>query len=271
MPTIEQLRQGLHLSFSQMQTYMICPESYRFQYVRGVKPEFVGSALPFGNAIHEALASYYRQIQATGEPPSLEALKASFADHWSVQEEHGKDFVRFKGKETWSGLKDMGVGLLEAYYTWRAGLGVPTHDEIVAVELPLSATLGDIEFIGAIDLILRDRDKPDRYHLIDHKTSARRFDETRIATDHQLTAYRFLVEESGYLPMGAEFGFYWDVLLKQKNPVVERYSTVRTEEAVKAFLGSAKAILRGIDHEVYFPSPGWGCTDCGFAAMCSAK
>ena len=49
----------LHLSSSQLNTYLICPAKYAHQYVYGTPWETKPAALPFGKAIHKAAEVYY--------------------------------------------------------------------------------------------------------------------------------------------------------------------------------------------------------------------
>jgi CRISPR/Cas system-associated exonuclease Cas4 (RecB family) len=54
---------ALHISISQLKTYIRCPQSYYLKYVLGAEPAFYPRALAFGSAIHRALAFYYQTIQ----------------------------------------------------------------------------------------------------------------------------------------------------------------------------------------------------------------
>ena len=47
----------LRISKSQIQTYLICPRKFYFQYVMGAMPEFLPASLPFGSALHAAVAT----------------------------------------------------------------------------------------------------------------------------------------------------------------------------------------------------------------------
>ena len=153
---------------------------------------------------------------------------------------------------------------------------MPIGENVVAVELPLCGDLvengSDMDFVGIIDLILRDSSNPSTFHIIDHKTAARRYDETKVATDMQLTAYKWLLEKSGYL--GADIDEYdlslrWDVILKlKKEPRVERYTTVRERKDIRRFLRTTRIILRAIEQGIFFPNASWACTDCGYRRVC---
>ncbi len=50
-----------HFSYSQLNTYLMCPLRYRLQYVELIPPAFNTSALVFGSAVHEAVAAFHQQ------------------------------------------------------------------------------------------------------------------------------------------------------------------------------------------------------------------
>ena len=136
----------------------------------------------------------------------------------------------------------------------------------------LVANGSGMDFVGAIDLILLDPSNPSTFHIIDHKTAARRYDETKVATDMQLTAYKWLLEKSGYLGFDKDeydLSLRWDVILKlKKEPRVERYTTVREGKDVRRFLRATRVILKAIEQGFFYPQTGWQCTDCGFKRVC---
>ena len=277
--SFNQLREGLHISHSQISQYMICPLKFQFQYVQGLQPEFIGAALPFGASVHYTIAALYKQIQATDKAPSKSEVQEVFADRWDWQQQRENENnvdVKFKaGKESWETLKDMGVKMIGAYYDYTERMSMLAGERVVSVELPLRGDLvengSDMDFVGVIDLILRDPSNPSIFHLIDHKTAARRYDENKVASDMQLTAYKWLIEKSGYLGDRDEYelSLRWDVILKlKKEPVVERYVTTREENDVRRFLRTTRVILRAIEQGIFFPQPSWACTDCGFKRVC---
>ena len=254
----------------------MCPMKFRFQYVQGLQPEFISSALPFGSSIHHSLAVLYQTLKDERTLLKKEELQEVFSDRWDHEKQAQGDSVRMKAKESWDGLRDLGIEMMAAYWDFANENGMTCPENVVCVEKIFSTDLveGDlsIPFIGIIDLILKDSSRPNLYHIIDHKTAARRYDETKIVTDMQLTAYKWLLETSqSFLGGGAEFALRWDVILKQKTgPQIEKYSTVRNLGNVENFLHTAKTILRAIDQEIFYPNPGWLCSDCGYKNFCEA-
>ena len=63
---LQEMKKTLHVSHSQIFTYLNCSLKYRFLYVEARPPERVGIALPFGTAIHASLERYYRTLKARG-------------------------------------------------------------------------------------------------------------------------------------------------------------------------------------------------------------
>jgi hypothetical protein len=63
----EDLAAHLHFSYSQLNTYLMCPMKFGHAYVWGTPPETKPVALPFGKAIHRSAETYYRNLMNTGE------------------------------------------------------------------------------------------------------------------------------------------------------------------------------------------------------------
>src|SRR5437764_11400714 len=72
----------LRISKSQIQTYLICPRKFWFQYVVAQMAEFLPASLPFGTALHAAVAAFYKSMKETGTKPELESMTREFATVW---------------------------------------------------------------------------------------------------------------------------------------------------------------------------------------------
>ena len=129
---------ALHVSHSQIFTYLGCSLKYRFQYVEQRPQERVSIALPFGSAIHSAIERYYLSIKEKGVVEPLETIQEVFADSLTADLEKRDVPILYK-KETpdRDAAIEMGKGLLKAFYE---GIDL-TGFEIVDVELPLTARL----------------------------------------------------------------------------------------------------------------------------------
>src|SRR5216117_4920 len=103
----------LRISKSHIQTYLICPRKFYFQYVVAVPWEFVPASLPFGSALHAAVAFFYRMVKQGGKP-DLAFVLSEFKRTWE-EETEGKaiGFAPGSSKESMEGL---GVALLRIFY-----------------------------------------------------------------------------------------------------------------------------------------------------------
>src|SRR5437016_12268608 len=86
----------LRISKSQIQTYLICPRKFWFQYVTGMLPEFVAASLPFGGALHAAVAAFYRAVKETAAKRALQFIVREFAIVWEA--EVAGQWLSFKDK-----------------------------------------------------------------------------------------------------------------------------------------------------------------------------
>jgi putative RecB family exonuclease len=264
---LNSIRNGLHVSYSQINTYLLCPLKYRFAYVEGREPERVSAALPFGASLHRALALFFREITTKQAKPPLEAIQEAFRALWNAAVNEGTTLV-FKEKETADGLKDMGAKMLGVVYN-----AVNPDIEVLAVEEPLHAELttesGNVlepRLVGVVDLILREPDGS--YTVVDHKTAARRYSDNRVENDLQMAAYGYVIERGGFLPEGARVGYRYDVLLKTKQPERVEYPAILDGSDIRRFGKVARTVLAGINADVFYPNPGWTCGDCGFLGAC---
>lgn len=257
------LRQGLHVSVSQVKSWLMCPRKYQFQYVLGAEPAHRPVALAFGTAVHRALESFYERLRDDGRKPSVDEVQTAFVDRWAVEVRDPLP-LRYDDGQDADGLKDMGVALLDAFC--RQGF-VP--DEVLAVEQPFAMELVDpqtgevcdIPLVGAIDLVARHQG---RVWLIEHKTAARRFTADRIAYDFQPTCYLHAARDLGLDNPAAAF----QILLKQKKPTVETIPLTRTENDVNEMIDTFLHALRGIEAGAFPRNRGWACGDCQFKHRC---
>lgn len=265
MSDLATLRQGLHVSVSQLKTYLRCPRQYELQYVQGMEAAFVPAALAFGSAFHTALAFYYRELSFGAAPP-VQRLIDVFTDAWD-RAAHGPLPLQADDDETLSVHVEKGAAMLRAFHSYATPLPFP---EIEAIEMPFSVELFDPDLgevleerlTGAFDLVLIEND---RHVVVEHKTSARRYTEDQLRHDFQPTAYRFAARELG---MGRA-GLRYQVVTKTKEPAVQVEDVHRGEAQEDDFLRTAVGVLKAIDAGAFYPIRGWQCRTCPYLAHCS--
>jgi putative RecB family exonuclease len=218
----------LHISHSQLDTFLNCPQRYRYQYVLGAPWEHLPASLAFGRAIHAAVAHYYRHVKHFGEPLPLAVLKGCFHGEFKEALAQGLE-VLYKEGESEQGLRDKGDALLEAFHA------KVRPQTVEAVELPFLVDLVDpatgevlgVKLAGVFDLV--ESDGSGSMTIADLKTANRRYGETQVENHLQATLYAYALRRLGYSTDGRNTLIRFDVLLKTKQPDLENYYAVKAE------------------------------------------
>ena len=270
---LQEFANELHISHSQIFTYLNCSLKYFFQYVKHRPPERISINLPFGSAIHSAIEMYYRALKNRNQLEPLEALWERFEDCLDIDLSCTTDIpvIYKKDLPDKSGAVAMGKAMLEAFYETIDLSGL----EIVDVELPLSATLytdegqgTDFKLIGVIDLLLMDENH--ELIVVDNKTAAKPMAQSTADDDNQMTAYSYLLASNKYVFPTAPLKCRFDLLRKLQSPKVEQVYTSRTAADRKRFARISNAVLAAIDAQIFLPQPSWMCSDCAYSRACQA-
>ena len=270
---LQAFNQELHISHNQIFTYLNCSLKYRFQYVEGLLPERISIALPFGSAIHAAIEMYYRALKNHGREEPLKSLHDRFQtcleldlDNTNVPIIYKKDAPDRKA------AIELGKKMLSAFHENIAQTVHSVH-EIVAVELPLAATLytdegkpTDFKLAGILDLVLRN--ESGEILVVDNKTAARPMAQNTADDDNQMTSYAYLLASNRYVFPSSTVKCRFEILRKLKTPKLEHVHTVRTAEPRRRFAKIANAVLAGIDAWIFMPQPSWMCGDCAYSIVC---
>jgi putative RecB family exonuclease len=268
---LQVLANPLHISHSQITTYLACSLKYRFRYVERRVPERRGIALPFGIAVHSAVEHHYRELKEGAPPAAPERLKELFSDTLSRITAAADPPIAFNKT-----LPDID----QAHATGRRMLEVfaaeAAHypESVVDVEVPLSAPLIDaygrdtgFQLIGIVDLLVED--EVGRLTVVDLKTASRAKDPADVDADLQLSGYAELLAANRYILPAAPLSCRLDVLIKSKTPRLVRYPSTRTAEDRLRFLQIACGVLHGIDAGLFLPNRGWLCADCEYGDACA--
>ncbi len=258
----------LHISYSQIFTYLHCSLKYRFQYVEARPPERISVALPFGTAIHSALELFYRTYMDKRKIIDVKTLEEIFADTFTNALLRSEVPVIHKEDETRDTLIDTGKAMLRAF-----GKTVNLKNtEVLGVETPFGGRLytsegqlTDFNVIGVIDALIRDENG---IVAIDHKTAVRAKQQADVNEDLQFSAYAYLLASNHIVTKADDVRCQMDVLLKLKRPKMEHYHTVRTPVHRRRFAKIACQVLNAIDQQVFYPVRSWMCSDCQYQDAC---
>ena len=259
--SLQEAREALHVSVSQLKSFLLCPARHRFQYVLRAEPSHRPSALAFGSAIHEALAAFYRELAHAGTRLDAKELAMHFDAVWDGELAREPEIL-FGDKESAEGLRETGHAMLAAFGTDGY---VPA--EIVGIEVPFSIPIPGREevLVGAFDLVGRDEDG--RLVIVEHKTAARRWSDDQLQYDIQATAYTWAARELGLGDVDVVF----QVLLKTKKPAVETYRVQRHEADILEFVRVIDGVMRAVEAGAWWPSRGWLCSSCSVARYCGTN
>src|SRR5210317_985907 len=269
---LQQLRSELHISASQIFTYLGCSLKYMFQYVLKSKPQHMSIALPFGRAVHQAIERYYKSVMDTGEGAPVEIMQELFAESVSLAINDASTPILYKKEAPdKNSIIEMGRQLLQVFHD-EVDL---TGYEVVGTEIPLSATLytdqgedTDIKLVGILDLLLKDKANGELM-VVDNKTSKNAMAQSATEENLQMSAYSYLLAANGYVFPRSEVKCRFDVLRKLKKPKMEYSYTFRTADHRKRFAKIASAVLAGIESRIFIPQQSWLCSECQFKEECN--
>ncbi|MCG3195726.1 MAG: hypothetical protein GHCLOJNM_00193 [bacterium] len=233
-----------HLSYSQANKYLTCPEQYRLYYLEGLRPKREGASLVFGKLIHQALAVLF---QENGDPVKY------FQDAWDCTEEQDLRFAFREKRET---LRERGTLLLEKFVSEELPKIGTVHDSEREFTLTLSNL--DLPFVGFLDLVA---DLDGKRTVIDFKTSGSSYEGHEALLSDQLTAYQCaepFAEQSALL-----------VFVKTKEPKIEWHLSSRTGPQLREYLEKLGLIAQEIHDRRFYKRPGQHCAWCDFLAVCT--
>ena len=134
----EEIEAQLHFSYSQLNTFLICPVKYAHQYVWATPYETKPVALPFGKAIHKAAEAFYRNLKDSGEVVPVNQLIATFEMVFDNEIKSTEAELTMKEGETLGALREQGIELLKLFHA------EVRPQKIVAVEFPFSVSIPDV-------------------------------------------------------------------------------------------------------------------------------
>ena len=144
---------------------------------------------------------------------------------------------------------------------------VDPAERVITLNEAFAVPVGDSErpVIGEIDCVVEDATGK---ALVDWKTSARRWPKTQADRSLQPTIYLYAHHQ---LHPEHPTGFRFDVVVKNKTPVVERNYTTRNPDDFRRLECLVEQADRLVAHELFYPSDqSFACSGCAFKEPCRA-
>ncbi len=251
-----------YISYSQLQTYDICPLHYKLKYVLKI-PTPLSPSQSFGTSVHAALRSIYQSV-IKQEPLdfarfSLDSLleKVWIRDGYSNKEHEKMAFLK---------AKDVIKRYIAAHFLNQS---VPTTP--IAVEIPFQFSVKDpskntfIKIGGRIDRV--DKISENNIEIIDYKTGNNMPTEKQLATDLQLTVYALAatqVHDAMFNKQPEEVKLSLYYLEEDK-----KLTTTRTREQLEEGKQDIFKRINDIATSQFLCSASSFCANCEYKMLCA--
>ena len=214
----EFLLDGMTWSFSRVNAYCTCPRMFQLTYI-DEKPKLQNAFAEWGTLGHSLFERYYK-----GELEFYE-LADAYRNEYETAVSTPFPFPR------------MGAGYYANGLSFFENFDNSTYEnyEVIGVEEKAKTVIEGFEFIGYIDLILRD--KEGRYVIVDHKSKSDF--KTADEFNHyllQLYLYaRFVHEKYGEYPARLEFNMF-----RANKTASEEFDIKKLKSAEQWFVSTIK-------------------------------
>ena len=233
---------GVHVSYSQLDTFNKCPLKYSYRYILRL-PMKPSSSTAFGTSVHNTLKDFYRLLM-DGQNVSMEILEDLYEKNWIN--------LGYQSKAHENKQKKKGLEMLKNYYEANSKpFIIPAF-----IEKNFSLKIGPYMIKGRIDRI--DEIDNGVYEIIDYKTGKSKRDEN-VNTDIQLSIYTMACEEIYGLKI-ARAGWYFleDGTRKVREKLADPAKT--REEII--------SMIKDIEESDFAPKKSFYCKSCDYKIVC---
>jgi DNA helicase-2/ATP-dependent DNA helicase PcrA len=244
-----------YLSYSQIETFRLCPLHYKLRYMLNI-PTPTSASLSFGTSIHNAMRDFYDH-HARGEKVTNTLLLELLQKHWLTA---GYESKRYEEE-----MKKRGEKYLSTYFD--SEFNPKTH--IVTLEQPFTVPLSrdgqSMKIGGKIDRI--DLLPNGKIEIIDYKTG-RMPSKREVDTNLQLSMYALAASE---IP-GAPFGIKPEdiTLTLYFFDTNQRISTQRTVDQLELEKMTILNIAKEIEMSDFTCSGNMLCKTCEYQLFCKS-
>ena len=249
-------------SHSQYSRFKICPKSYDFRYVQGIKSA-TAVAMFRGTAVHAGAEAAHEHMIAHKAVPGLDAMQALVADEFEARKEEVQDW---DGEQP-GAVKDTALKLYARYHQDNLPKLRP-----IAAEEGFATRVGTVPLTGYIDLVelhsgFGEPKPEDPVSIADLKTSSAKWSASDVEKDTQLTLYS-IVRKTPFVRID-------NLVTLKAGPALHRLESTRDARAQAVFVEDLEEtvdlVKRGIFPKTSIDS--WACSEkwCSYWAMCRGK
>ncbi len=261
----------MRTSYSAIDTYLQCPQRYRFQEIDRIRAPKSREAI-FGTLIHSALHFMFEHNPLY---PTLDEVVGYLREHWPSREvflaETKNDFL----KRAWTEddekiFFEEGVRMLKKFYEKNA----PWNYVVVDLESRFEVVLQDEKtnethiLAGIIDRI--DKLPDDTYEIIDYKTGKRMPSQSSLNRDLQLSLYSLGLQNRWphLKPEDIKLTLYFLKHGEKLTASPPPGATEKTREHILKTIREIEARIRA--GKPFEPMPSILCNWCGYRPLCPA-
>ncbi len=242
-----------YLSYSQIETFRLCPLHYKLRYMLQI-PTPPSASLSFGTSVHAALKDFYER-HASGKKVTEKMLLEALSSHWLRE---GYDSKRYEDD-----MKKRGRDYLSYYYSHEFHPETHTVSLEQPFTIPVTVNGKTIKIGGRIDRI--DELPGGKLEIIDYKTG-RMPSKREVDANLQLSMYAIAASEIPMLPF----------VRKPEDITLSLYffdsktrvSTTRSAEQLTKEKASIIEIAKQIEASDFRCSGNPLCRDCEYRMFC---
>lgn len=242
-----------YLSYSQIETFRLCPLHYKLRYMFNI-PTPVSASLSFGTSVHDALYDFY-ELYTSGEKVTKDLLLARLEARWRKE--------GYENKRYEIDMKKRGEKYLSDYFDKEFS----TETKIAALEqpfvVPISHEGKSLKIGGKIDRV--DIRSDGSIEIIDYKTG-RMPSKREVDTNLQLSMYALAASEIPAIPFGKKPG---DIILSLYFfDTQTKISTARSIDQLEKEKAVIVDIARQIERSDFHCSGNQLCERCEYKLFC---
>ncbi len=162
-----------YISYSQLQTFDMCPLHYKLRYILKM-PGQPAPSLSFGISLHNVMKDYYQAL-INKEEVNQKILENMLQKRWINEGYQSKAHA----ESAFAHAKEVLANYVKN--------NPPTSRLPAALELPFQYNIRDLKILGRIDRI--DMTQEGKLEIVDYKTGDKIPDEKKLKEDLQLTMY----------------------------------------------------------------------------------
>lgn len=257
--SLTEYRDRPHWSYSSLnQLLSICGLAWRFSHVDKLPQPFKPISLAIGSVFHRVL-EFVSMNRMEGIMPGDKDCRDLFRALWDREIQDGPPLE--KSEEPPDKLAEQGSGLVGAFLAQ-----IDPDERVLDVSRAFAVPIGqsDKPLIGELDCVVESAGETT---IVDWKTSARRWAKGQAEKSLQPTIYLFAQDQ---LQPGVAPAFRYDVVVKNKTPLVERIPTSRTQDDFRRLERLVETADRIVEHGLFWPCQSWACDGCSYAEPCRA-